>query len=100
MTEDQVRDKAGKILDFQDTETAKSGVGQITSFNQLGFKGVKDRPDGWYLPNEKSFPSIVLETKSDTTKLNQAHTDELLKNIKIVSRNIKTILAFFIMEIT
>tara|TARA_X000000950_G_C13891668_1_gene651144 strand:+ start:92 stop:2377 length:2286 start_codon:yes stop_codon:yes gene_type:complete len=89
MTEDQVRDKAGKILDFQDTETAKSGVGQITSFNQLGFKGVKDRPDGWYLPNEKSFPSIVLETKSETTKLNQAHTDELLKNIKIVSRKYK-----------
>ena len=59
MTEDQVRDKAGKILGFQDTETAKSGVGQITSFNQLGFKGVKDRPDGWYLPNEKGFPSIV-----------------------------------------
>ena len=25
MTEDQVRDKAGKILDFQDTETTKSG---------------------------------------------------------------------------
>ena len=89
MTEDQVRDKAGKILGFQDTETAKSGVGQITSFNQLGFKGVKDRPDGWYLPNEKGFPSIVLETKSETTKLNQTHTDELLKNVKIISSKYK-----------
>ena len=89
MTEDQVRDKAGKILGFQDTETAKSGVGQITSFNQLGFKGVKDRPDGWYLPNEKGFPSIVLETKSETTKLNQSHTDELLKNVKIISSKYK-----------
>ena len=27
MTEDQVRDKAGKILGFQDTETAKSLAG-------------------------------------------------------------------------
>ncbi len=45
MTEDKVRESAGKILGFKDTETAKSGVGQITSFNQLGFKGVKDRPD-------------------------------------------------------
>ncbi len=44
MTEDQVRDKAGKLLGFKVTETAISGVGQITSFNQLGFIGVKDRP--------------------------------------------------------
>ncbi|EIA1554683.1 N-6 DNA methylase [Vibrio parahaemolyticus] len=89
MTEDQIRDQAGKTLGFQDTETAKSGVGQITSFNQLGFKGVKDRPDGWYLPNEKAFPAIILEAKSDTTNLNQAHSDELLKNIKIVSKKYK-----------
>ena len=69
MTEDKVRDKAGKILGFKDTETAISDVGQITTFNQLGFKGINDRPDGWYLPNEKSFPAIILEAKSEKTDL-------------------------------
>ena len=89
MTEDKVRDKAGKILGFNDTESATSGVGQITSFNQLGFRGVKDRPDGWYLPNEKSFPAIILETKSETTDLKQVHIDELLKNTTIVEKKYK-----------
>ena len=89
MTEDKVRDKAGKILGFKDTETAFSGVGQITTFNQLGFKGVNDRPDGWYLPNEKSFPSIILEAKSEKTNLKQIHIDELLKNTVIVEKKYK-----------
>lgn len=37
LTEDQVRDKAKLILGLENTETALSGVGQITTFNQLGF---------------------------------------------------------------
>jgi len=89
MTEDKIRDKAGKILGFKDTETAISGVGQITSFNQLGFNGVKDRPDGWYLPNEKSFPAIILEAKSKTTDIKQIHIDELLKNTSIIEKKYK-----------
>ena len=89
MTEDKVRESAGKILGFKDTETAKSGVGQITSFNHLGFKGVKDRPDGWYLPNEKSFPAIILEAKSEKTKIQKAHIDELLKNTTIIQTKYK-----------
>lgn len=89
MTEDKVREKAGKVLGFEDTETAISGVGQITSFHQLGFTGVKDRPDGWYLPNEKSFPAIILEVKSKTTDLKQIHIDELLKNTSIVEKKYK-----------
>ena len=75
MTEDKVREKAGKILGLKDTETAISGVGQITSFNQLGFIGVKDRPDGWYLPNETTFPAIILEAKSEKTTFKKAHID-------------------------
>ena len=50
MTEDKVRDLAKQKLGLENTETAKAGVGQLTTFNQLGFKGVSDRPDGWYLP--------------------------------------------------
>lgn len=82
-TEDKVRDLAKQILGFHDTETAQSDVGQLTPFNQLGFVGVKDRPDGWYLPNEKSFPAIILETKSGSTALKQAHIEELMKNCNI-----------------
>lgn len=89
MTEDKVRESGGKILGFIDTDTAISGVGQITSFNQLGFIGVKDRPDGWYLPNEKTFPAIILEAKSEKTNFKKPHIDELLKNTSIVATKYK-----------
>ena len=89
MTEDKVRESAGRILGFKDTETAVSGVGQITSFNHLGFKGVKDRPDGWYLPNENSFPAIILEAKSEKTTFKKSHIDELLKNTTIIEKKYK-----------
>ena len=92
MTEDEVRDKAKKILGFDDTETAKSGVGQLTTFNLLGFKGVNDKPDGWYLPNEKHFPAIILETKNSDVELRQPQIDELLKNCRIVARKYKNVI--------
>lgn len=81
-TEDQVRDDANKILGFSDTETAKAGVGQLTSFSKLGFKGegANYRPDGWYLPNETNFPAIILEVKKEDCDLKQPQIDELLKN--------------------
>lgn len=86
LSEDKVRDLAKKILGFNDTETAQSGVGQLTSFNQLGFKGVKDRPDGWYLPNETCFPAIILEAKPSDISLKQDHIEELLKNCRITRK--------------
>jgi type I restriction enzyme M protein len=89
MTEDKVRDQAGQILGFADSEFAKSDVGQITTFNLLGFRGIKDRPDGWYLPNEKSFPAIILEAKSQKTTLKKVHIDELLKNTTIIEKKYK-----------
>ena len=64
-TEDQVRDEAGKILGFEDSDVAQSGVGQITTFNQLGFLGVSKKPDGWYLPHDTNRTAIVLETKAE-----------------------------------
>jgi type I restriction-modification system DNA methylase subunit len=88
-TEDIIREYAGKILGFENTDTAVSGVGQITSFNQLGFLGVKDRPDGWYLPNESTFPAIILEAKSEKTTIKKAHISELLKNLAIVEKKYK-----------
>ena len=83
-TEDQVRDIARAKLHLEESESAKAGVGQLTSFNQLGFRGVKNRPDGWYLPNETSYPALVLEVKGSNTKLGGAERLELLKNLQIV----------------
>ena len=41
-TEDEVRDYAKKVLGFDDNEKdVKQGAGQTTTFNQLGFKGIK-----------------------------------------------------------
>ncbi len=67
-TEDQVRDKASEILGLAGVppKVAQSGVGQITTLKQLGFKGEgsQNKPDGWYLPADKGTVALVLETKA------------------------------------
>ena len=86
-TEDEIRDQAKIILGFNEIEpNIKQGTGQITTFNQLGFKGVCDRPDGWYLPDDHDSAAIILETKAKEVDLeNQEWVDELQKNCNIVS---------------
>ena len=93
LTEDKVSDKAREILGFEDTETAKSDVGQLTTFKELGFncKGFNNRPDGWYLPHETTFPAIILELKSEKTNLRQPQIDELLKNCQIAHSKYKNV---------
>ena len=85
-TEDQVRDRAKITLGFDKTEAkVQQGTGQITTFNQLGFKGVIDKPDGWYLPDDLNVPAIILETKSEAENISlQKWADELEKNCNIV----------------
>lgn len=80
-TEDEVRKEANTILGFGDEELeVQQGTGQITTFNQLGFKGVLDKPDGWYLPDNKTLPAIILETKSSSQDLtNESWVSELKK---------------------
>ncbi len=92
-TEDQVRDDANKILGLKDTETALAGVGQLTSFAKLGFKGdgANYRPDGWYIPNETNFPAIILEVKKEDCDLKQAQIDELLKNCRVAQAKYKNV---------
>ena len=84
-TEDEVRDSAKLILGFDKTEPkVKQGTGQITTFNQLGFKGIIDKPDGWYLPDDKGIPAIILETKSESEDITlQKWVNELIKNCTI-----------------
>ena len=85
-TEDEVRDSAKFILNFDKKEDGvKQGTGQITTFNQLGFKGNNNKPDGWYLPDNKALPAIILETKSEYEDIYlQKWVDELFKNCNIV----------------
>lgn len=84
MTEDEVRDKAREILSW-DSIGVTAGVGQLTTFNQLGFKGKLDKPDGWYLPSNKADTAIVLETKASKISLGTSQVKELLKNIRIMN---------------
>lgn len=70
--------------DWADSDAARAGVGQLTTFNQLGFAGVADKPDGWYLPKNKADVALVLETKATRIALGKAQVDEVLKNVRIV----------------
>lgn len=63
-TEDEIRDSAKLILGFDKNEIGvQQGTGQITTFNQLGFKGCNDKPDGWYLPLRKKYDSGIILVK-------------------------------------
>lgn len=65
---------------------------QITTFNQLGFKGIKDKPDGWCLPKNKQEPALILETKASNIDINKSSCiEELLKNCKIVAKKYKNV---------
>ncbi|MHA6269385.1 HsdM family class I SAM-dependent methyltransferase [Streptococcus anginosus] len=90
-TEDQVRDYAKLVLGFDEAEeNVDQGTGQITTFNQLGFKGYSDKPDGWYLPKNMNDVAIILETKSEERDISkQIFIDELMKNIDIISSKYK-----------
>lgn len=92
-TEDQVRDSAKIMLGFDAVEEKiQQGTGQITTFNQLGFKGINDKPDGWYLPDDHNMPAIILETKSEIEDIAlQKWVDELMKNCNIVAAKYKQV---------
>ena len=87
-TEDEVRDYAKIILGFDKVEEGvRQGTGQITTFNQLGFRGIKRKPDGWYLPQNVNSPAIILETKSENEDISlQKWVNELWENCKIVHK--------------
>lgn len=110
-TEDEVRNAAGGILGFTVTgpdgsiinienADAISGVGQLTTFIELGkrlkiaeFHGISAKPDGWYFPKDAGKPAIVLETKSEREDISQQKwKDELLKNIEIVLQHYRKVI--------
>ena len=82
-----VREEAGRILRLKDDANVKAGVGQLTTFNQLGIKGEgKDKkPDGWYLPGDKGAIAIILETKNSNEDIGKKKwIDEIKQNCQIV----------------
>lgn len=81
-----VRDKARTILGFKDADGVHAGVGQLTTFNQLGFTGVADKPDGWYLPDNHADVAVVLETKASNVILADKCVEEVVKNVRIVEQ--------------
>ena len=94
LTEDEVRDIAKILLGFDKLEKGiKQGTGQITTFNQLGFKGFSDKPDGWYLPDNRNLPAIILETKSGKEDVYEDKwVDELVKNCNIALTQFKNVI--------
>lgn len=101
-TEDEVRNEVGISLGLIDTSGKNistpdfyAGVGQITTFIQLGkqlgttdFSSVSDKPDGWYLPYNQNDVAIILEVKSERGKISdQKWENEIIKNIKISNKH-------------
>ena len=92
-TEDEIREMAGYILGFKgEIKNVKAGVGQLTTFNQLGFKGVNDKPDGWYLPDNTNEPAIILEAKSSLVELKDKQVEEIKKNCTIALTKYKNVI--------
>ncbi|MBP3783236.1 MAG: SAM-dependent DNA methyltransferase [Butyrivibrio sp.] len=86
LTEDEVRDADKFALGFNEKEKGiQQGTGQITTFNQLGIKGVSDKPDGWYIPDNKNAVAILLETKNSNEDIGTKKiVDEIKKNCQIL----------------
>ncbi|WP_458402201.1 HsdM family class I SAM-dependent methyltransferase [Candidatus Avelusimicrobium sp.] len=92
-TEDEVREEVKKVLGFKNDKRVKSGVGQLTTFNKLGFKGIIDRPDGWYLPNDNYETAIIVEAKNSNENVtNKKWIREIQKNITITKSKYKNVI--------
>lgn len=92
-TEDKVRDAAKIILGFDEEEPGvNQGTGQTTTFNQLGFSGINDKPDGWYFPDAKERVALILETKSESEDVtNPKWIEELKKNLRIATKKYRKV---------
>lgn len=86
LTEDEVRDKDRTALGLDVEEAGiQQGTGQLTTFNQLGIKGVSDKPDGWYIPDDKTSVAIILETKNSNEDVGaKKWIQEIEKNCSIL----------------
>ncbi len=86
ISEDIVRDNSKIVLGFDDKEdSVQQWTWQITTFNQLWFKWISYKPDGWYLPKDTWKVAIILETKNSSEDVeDKRREDELFRNVNIV----------------
>ena len=111
LNEDIVRTKMSKQLgfteipDLEGKSGARQGVGQQTTFKQLGFKFndeelqknnlPKDclswRPDGWYLPKDTNEVAIVCEAKSSDKDIKD-NDKQISKYIAVVKTKYKNVI--------
>lgn len=82
LTEAEVAHLAKETLGLYNTSSAKADMGQTTTFNELGFRGVIKKPDGWYLPCDVTCPALIVEVKSSKTNI-EKYIDEILRNCEI-----------------
>lgn len=56
------------------------------------FKGISERPDGWYLPNDIQKTAIILETKASNELLDEKNEKQIKDYIKITQRKYKKVI--------
>ena len=99
LNEDIVRTKMSKQLGFAEIPVVnggsdlQQGVGQQTSFKQLGFncEGSNYRPDGWYLPKDTNEVAIVCEAKSSDKDI-KCNDKQISKYIAVVKTKYKNVI--------
>ena len=99
LNEDIVRTKMSKQLGFAEIPVVnggsdlQQGVGQQTSFKQLGFncEGSNYRPDGWYLPKDTNEVAIVCEAKSSDKDIKD-NDKQISKYIAVVKTKYKNVI--------
>lgn len=84
LTEDEVRRLAHETLFANCTADAVFDTGQITKFNSLGFPGVMQAPDAWYLPKKLHEVTCVFEFKSESHGLDDDARKQLFDEMEIV----------------
>ena len=101
LTEDEVRTKASKILNFKSDKDHVAGIGQLTTFKKISQEIDKDpfsksnrEPDGWYFnKHDMQAPALLAEFKSEDKDLNnQSYVDEIQRNMKIAMSAYKNVI--------
>lgn len=101
LTEDEVRTKASKILNFKSDKDHVAGIGQLTTFKKISEEIDKDpfsksnrEPDGWYFnKHDMQAPALLAEFKSEDKDLNnQSYVDEIQRNMKIAMGAYKNVI--------
>lgn len=102
ITEDIIRQTTAMMLQLYPTNNTIAGVGQLTSFKQLGqtlnsdnpvWKNEANRPDGWVLPRNSNKSALVFEFKNSQQDLSNSDIqNELKTNMTIANTVYNTVI--------